>query len=258
MLETHHPRKRFGQNFLIDEMILQKIIDALKLKPEDRVIEIGPGTGALTELLMSKLSHFQVVEIDRDLVLMLKQKFPTLSVHEGDALDFNYAQLSKAPHDLRIVGNLPYNISTPLIFTLFEHIDSIKDMHFMLQKEVVDRMVATHEDSHYGRLSVMTQYFCHAQYLFTVSPHAFYPAPKVHSAFVRLTPRAPVTPAMDFRVFSNVVKEAFMYRRKQLSNSLKKFVDKSQWEGLRIDPHARPENLSVDDYVRISNSISLR
>lgn len=257
-LDTHRPRKRFGQNFLTDEMILQKIMNALNLQPTDRVIEIGSGKGALTELLLAQTQHLQVVELDRDLVAWLKQQFPSLNIHSGDALHFDYAELSKNPHDLRIVGNLPYNISTPLIFTLFESIDSIKDMHFMLQKEVVDRMTSTHNDSHYGRLSVMTQYFCEAKYLFTVFPHSFYPAPKVYSAFVRLTPRERTLKATDFDLFSDVVKEAFMYRRKQLSNCLKQYIDKPTLESIGIDPHARPENLSIDDYVRISNVISLR
>ena len=247
MTHNHH-RKRFGQHFLKDPNILQKIIRMLALQSSDRVIEIGPGQGAFTHYLLEKVVHLDAVELDRDLVAFLQNHFDQrkLTVHSGDALEFNFSALSKKPADLRIVGNLPYNISTPILFHLFSQIDCIFDMHFMLQKEVVLRLTAKIGTADYGRLAVMSQYFCDNTYLFTVSPHAFNPPPKVDSAIVRLVPkRDNRLNSQQFSAFSAVVKEAFNYRRKKLANGLKRFIDSKQLIALNINPDVRPQNISV-------------
>ena len=256
----HRPKKRFGQNFLQDAFVLQQIINAIKIQPDDKIIEIGPGQGALTTHLLSFAPHLDVVELDKDLIPILEKRFKDqITIHQADALEFDYQSLATEQDHCRIVGNLPYNISTPLLFKLFESIEIIRDMHFMLQKEVVERLTAPVGDSHYGRLSVMTQYFCHTHYLFTVPPQAFDPAPKVDSAVVRLTPKAkPDVIADDFELFSAVVKEAFTYRRKQLGNSLKKYISPEDLQRLDISPNTRAQTLSVDQFVRISNAISLK
>lgn len=259
-MKTHTPRKRFGQHFLTDSHVLQEIMDCLALQPSDRVVEIGPGQGALTSLLLPALNHLDAVELDRDLVTFLQSHFDPnkLTIHSADALDFEYSTLSHHPSDLRVVGNLPYNISTPLLFKLFSEITCIKDMHFMLQKEVVLRLTAEVGSTDYNRLSVMSQYFCDNHYLFTVPPTAFNPPPKVESAIVRLTPRAhqPLSPD-EFAVFSRVVKEAFNYRRKTLGNCLKKLISAQQLTALDIDPATRPQNVSVADFMRIARVVGV-
>jgi len=253
----HKPRKRFGQHFLMDQSVLAEIMQCLALQPDDHVIEIGPGQGALTKYLLRFVNHLDVVELDRDLVVFLREYFDPkqLTIHSADALDFPYSSLSKSPSDLRIVGNLPYNISTPLLFKLFSDIDCIRDMHFMLQKEVVLRLTATVGTTDYSRLSVMSQYFCDSDYLFTVPPDAFDPPPKVESAVVRLTPKTQhqLSPE-QFNVFSNVVKEAFNYRRKKLGNCLRRFITPEQLTALDINPNARPQDISVAEFIRISSS----
>lgn len=255
------PRKRFGQHFLTDTHVLQEIIACLALQKTDHVVEIGPGKGALTQYLLSELDHLNAVELDRDLIAYLQQHFHSnsLTIFSADALNFSYASLSKNKRDLRIVGNLPYHISTPLLFKLFSEMDTIYDMHFMLQKEVVLRLTAEMGSEDYGRLSVMTHYFCECDYLFTVPPDAFDPPPKVESAMVRLVPHQQtlLSPA-EFHAFSDVVKEAFNFRRKKLSNSLKRLIDANTLRSLRIDVNARPQDISVADYIRIGQSISVR
>lgn len=255
---THTPRKRFGQHFLKDAHVLQRIASEMRIQPNDKLIEIGPGKGALTEYLLSYVPHLEAVELDRDLIPILQQKFKDkLTIHQADALTFSFESLSTQPHDCRIAGNLPYNISTPLLFRLFDCLHGIQDMHFMLQKEVVDRITASVGDHNYGRLSVMTQYFCDTEYLFTVPPGAFEPPPKVDSAVLRLTPLTKrEESANDFGLFSAVVKEAFTYRRKQLGNSLKKMISAKQLMDLNIDPNRRAQTLCVNEFVRISNAIS--
>ena len=259
MHNTHAPRKRFGQHFLHDQNILRKIVHVIHLSREDHVVEIGPGQGALTRFLLDDVPHLDAVELDRDLVVYLREKYSSdqLSVHAGDALHFNFQQLQKNTK-LRVVGNLPYNISTPLLFHLFSQIACIQDMHFMLQKEVVLRLTAQTGDDDYGRLSVMTQYFCHADYLFSVSANAFTPPPQVASAIVRLVPKNhhPLTP-QAFQIFSDIVKEAFNYRRKKLSNSLGRLVNAERLTAIGIDSHARAENVSLADYIRIAHAISV-
>jgi 16S rRNA (adenine1518-N6/adenine1519-N6)-dimethyltransferase len=259
-MNNHYPRKRFGQHFLKDENVLRSMMQCIGLQKTDRVVEIGPGLGALTQYLLSELNHLDAVELDRDLIVILKEKFTPeqLTVHAIDALDFSYASLSKEKSDLRVVGNLPYNISTPLLFKLFSEIDSIRDMYFMLQKEVVLRLTASVGSADYGRLSVMSQYFCDNDYLFTVPAEAFDPPPKVESAIVRLIPKkqTPLTQP-QFDAFSAVVKEAFTYRRKKLGNCLKRYIDVKALEALNIDPHLRPQDVSVSEFIRISEVISL-
>ena len=257
---SHKPRKRFGQNFLHDNNVIQRIVSNINPKAGDRVVEIGPGEGALTELVLDKIGSMDVVELDRDLIPLLKIKFVSydgLSIHQADALKFDFCSLQKDEQKLRVIGNLPYNISTPLLFHLFEHNHCIKDMHFMLQKEVVDRIVANPGDSAYGRLGVMLQYYCKAEYVFTVKPGAFRPPPKVDSAIVRLIPHdKPPVDIKDFDAFSKLVNHAFTQRRKTLRNILKGQLDAEQIEALGIDPTIRPERLSLEDFTNISNVIS--
>jgi 16S rRNA (adenine1518-N6/adenine1519-N6)-dimethyltransferase len=254
----HRPRKRFGQNFLHDTHIIHKIVQAIHPQAGEQVVEIGPGLGALTQALLTSAAKLDVIEIDRDLVAGLQtlaHSYPQLNVHHADALQFNFQDLATSEDQLRVVGNLPYNISTPLLFHLLSQIQLIKDMHFMLQKEVVERMAASPGSQAYGRLSVMVQYYCQVHYLFTVKPGAFYPAPKVDSAIVRLIPyhKLPHV-AQDYAYFSDLVLHAFNQRRKTLHNSLKKLVCVQQIKLSGIDPDSRPERLSVADFVNLSNS----
>ena len=257
---AHKPRKRFGQNFLHDKMIIQKIVNSINPRQGDNIVEIGPGEGALTELVLDKIGAMNVVELDRDLIPLLKIRFVLqdgLAIHQADALKFDFCQLQEGDKKIRIIGNLPYNISTPLLFHLFDSNHCIKDMHFMLQKEVVDRIVANPGDSAYGRLGIMMQYFCHADYVFTVKPGAFRPAPKVDSAIVRLVPHDnPPVDIADFDVFSKLVNFCFTQRRKTLRNILKGQLDVSQIENLDIEPTIRPERLSLEDFTNIANEIN--
>lgn len=257
---SHKPRKRFGQNFLHDNNVIQRIVNNINPRQGDHIVEIGPGEGALTELVLDKIGAMDVVELDRDLIPLLKIRFVLndgLSIHQADALKFDFCSLQTDEKKLRIIGNLPYNISTPLLFHLFDNNHCIEDMHFMLQKEVVDRMVANPGDSAYGRLSIMLQYFCHAEYVFTVKPGAFRPAPKVDSAIVRLVPHEkPPVEINNFEEFSKIVNHSFTQRRKTLRNILKGKLDAEQIEALGIEPTIRPERLSLKDFTKIANAIS--
>ena len=257
-MSKHIARKRFGQNFLIDAQVISGIVAAVAPQRDDLVVEIGPGLGALTEPLLQRLDHLHVVEIDRDIVARLRQRFPAdrLSIHAGDALAFDFGSLAAAGRKLRVVGNLPYNISTPLLFHLAQFADRVYDMHFMLQKEVVERMVAEPGSADYGRLSVMLQYRFVMDWLFDVPPESFDPAPKVDSAVVRLIPRAPgELAARDAARFAALVAAAFSQRRKMLRNTLKGSVDEALFARLGIAPTARAETLSVADYVRLANAV---
>ncbi|MDK9726085.1 MAG: 16S rRNA (adenine(1518)-N(6)/adenine(1519)-N(6))-dimethyltransferase RsmA [Sterolibacteriaceae bacterium MAG5] len=252
----HTARRRFGQNFLVAPGVIRGIVDAIAPRRDDRMVEIGPGLGALTEPLLACLDHLHVVEIDRDLIARLRRRFPAdrLSIHEGDALAFDFGSLG-AP--LRIVGNLPYNISTPLLFHLAGFAERIGDMHFMLQKEVVDRMAAAPGSGDFGRLSVMLQYRFHVECLFPVPPEAFDPAPKVDSAIVRLIPRAAAErTARDEEVLARVVAAAFSQRRKMLRNTLREMIPADGLTALGIAPTARAEDLAVADFVALANSLS--
>ena len=256
---AHKPRKRFGQNFLHDKMIIQRIVNSINPRQGDHIVEIGPGEGALTELVLDKIGAIDVVELDRDLIPLLKIRFVLndgLNIYQADALKFDFCQLQKDNKKIRIIGNLPYNISTPLLFHLFDNSHCIQDMHFMLQKEVVDRIVANPGDSAYGRLSIMLRYFCHAEYVFTVKPGAFRPAPKVDSAIVRLVPHdKPPVNIDNFDAFSKLVNYSFTKRRKTIRNILKGQLEVSQIEALNIEPTIRPERLSLEDFAKISNTI---
>jgi len=253
---THTPRKRFGQNFLHDHNIIFNILSSLQAKPDQHWVEIGPGLGALTEPLLKIGMQLDVVELDRDLVALLKEKFKDseLKIHSGDALKFNFGALVNDNEKLRIIGNLPYNISTPLMFHLLDNAFCIDDMHFMLQKEVVDRICAVPGSKKYGRLSVMMQYHCATELLFDVPPESFEPAPKVMSAIVRLIPhQTPPVQVYDMVKLNRVVTQAFSQRRKTLRNSLKKIIDENAIIDLNIDPTSRAEVLTLDEFARLSN-----
>lgn len=252
----HQARKRFGQNFLHDPGVIERIVRAIHPKPDDAIVEIGPGLGAITEEILAVNPRLQVVELDRDLIPILRTKFfnyPEFRVHQADALKFDFSQLTDGK-PLRIVGNLPYNISTPLIFHLLSQAGVVQDMHFMLQKEVVQRMAAVSGDNNYGRLGIMTQYFCKVQPLFEVGPGAFRPSPKVDSAIVRLVPYTELPhPAKDLGTLQAVVRTAFNARRKTLRKALGGMVSVEQLQALGINDGLRPENLSLADYVSIAD-----
>ncbi len=252
----HQPRKRFGQHFLHDQQILNQLINALRLKPEDNLVEVGAGKGALTQHLLEYLPSFHVIEIDRDLIPILQNitEPHRLKIHNIDALKFDLTHLASSDCPLRVVGNLPYNISTPLLFHFFQYIGIIKDMHFMLQKEVVDRMAAEPNNKRYGRLSVMSQYHCHVTKLFDVNPEAFNPPPKVDSAVLRLTPHHTPFIVNHYADFSKIVAQCFNQRRKTIRNSLKSFLNATQIEQLNIDPQARAENVSLKQFIALANA----
>ncbi|OIQ86702.1 ribosomal RNA small subunit methyltransferase A [mine drainage metagenome] len=258
----HIPKKRFGQNFLRDPDIIRSCVDAIRPQPDDVMVEIGPGLGALTQPLLRTLNHLHAVELDRDIVSWMQGHYPEnkITIHNVDALKFDFSTLAdpaKPGEKVRVVGNLPYNISTPILFHLLESVQHISDMHFMLQKEVVERMVATPSTPEYGRLSVMLQYRLHMDYLFTVPAAAFDPAPKVESAFVRAIPHAaPPYPAGDEALFARVVMAAFGQRRKTLRNTLKGLLDDAGFAALEIGSGLRAENLSVEQFVAIANHLA--
>jgi len=244
------PRKRFGQHFLHDPLVLKRIVDAIAPARDEVVVEIGPGEGALTRPLLQRLDRLAAIEIDRDLAAALSQEFPDsrLALVNADVFDHDF---SAYPAGFRIVGNLPYNISTPILFHLARYADRVRDMHFMLQKEVVDRMVARHSTPDYGRLSVTLQVRFSMTKLFNVGPGAFRPPPKVESAVVRLVPLQERLPC-DQALFEKIVREAFSARRKTLRNALP--LAPADYVDLGIDPQLRPENLSPADYVRITQA----
>ncbi|MCH9644207.1 MAG: 16S rRNA (adenine(1518)-N(6)/adenine(1519)-N(6))-dimethyltransferase RsmA [Gammaproteobacteria bacterium] len=257
MSSPHRPRKRFGQHFLSDEFILQQMAKAIHPKPDQFLVEIGPGQGALTQHLVDQVAQLDAIEIDRDLVAWLTEHYKNKSqfhCHQHDVLKFDFHSL-KQQQKLRVIGNLPYNISSPLLFKLFDSIDLIEDMFFLLQQEVVDRLVATVGSANYNRLSVMSQYFCKATQLFEVKPTAFTPPPKVNSAFIRLQPVTRDIIANDFKKFSDLVRQAFCYRRKMIGNCLKKMLSQEQLTSLGIDPSLRPQELTVEDYIHLSNAL---
>lgn len=252
----HRARKRFGQNFLHDPQVIGRIVKAIAPKPNDLLVEIGPGLGALTEPVAEAAGHLTVIELDRDLAERLVQH-PTLAakltVHQADAMKFDFTALAQEGKKLKIFGNLPYNISTPLLFHLFQYADLIENMHFMLQKEVVQRMTASHGSKAFGRLSVMTQYYCEAMPVVEVGPGAFKPAPKVDSAVVRLLPRAVAErAAVPAEVLNRVCLEAFNQRRKTIRNCFSNFASAEQLEQLGLNPGQRPEQLAVADFVRVA------
>ena len=257
----HIAKKRFGQNFLTDQGVIYSLVEAISPKADDLMVEIGPGLGALTQPLLKKLNHLHVVEIDRDIISWMESFYPKdkLTIHNSDALKFNFAELATLSPDnkIRVTGNLPYNISTPILFHLLDNVSSIIDMHFMLQKEVVERMVADPSTSEYGRLSVMLQYRLKMEYLITVPPEAFDPAPKVESAFVRCVPHKVLPyPAKNEGLFAKIVTAAFGQRRKTLRNTLKEYLDDAGFTAVGIDSGLRAENLSVEQFVSIANFLA--
>lgn len=255
-MSAHKALKRFGQNFLVDQNIIADIVRAIRPEANDNMVEIGPGLGALTRPLLKVLNTLHVVEIDRDIIARLKTDYPQdkIVIHEGDALKFDIAQL---PAPLRIVGNLPYNISSPLLFHFADYAARITDMHFMLQNEVVERMVAAPSTPEYGRLSVMLQYRFHMEKLLDVPPESFRPAPKVDSAIVRMIPMSPQEiQVKDEALFAEVVMAAFGQRRKTLRNTLRGRLSEENFAQLGIDAQLRAENLGWPEYAKISNWLS--
>lgn len=252
-LQGHRARKRFGQNFLHDRHWIERIAKAVNATEGDDIVEIGPGQAALTRELIAGAGKVRAVEIDRDLAAWLKKTFPeSLSLIEADALTLDWTQVAKNDN-LRVVGNLPYNISSPLLFKLLEAADHVKDQHFMLQKEVVDRMVAQHGSKTYGRLSVMLQWRYRMQKLFDVPPGAFNPPPKVMSSVVRMIPKAKEeVPSVDFELFSSVVANAFSQRRKTIRNALSALLSSEEISACDVDPGARAEALPLDAFVRLA------
>lgn len=250
----HIPRKRFGQNFLQDQSIIYKIIECINPTSEQNIIEIGPGLAALTRPLIEKLSHISVIELDRDIVNFLQENFTPeqLTIHQGDALKFNF---SMNDQPIRVVGNLPYNISTPIMFYLSKF-PNIQNMVFMLQKEVVERICAKPNNRDYGKLSIMLQYKYKCRYLLDVPPESFYPAPKVDSAIVSLTPRSDYDwHNVNEEKLSIVVTKAFSQRRKTVSNSLKELFSSEQLISVGINPQLRPENIELEKYILLSQLI---
>ena len=252
-------RKRFGQNFLHDSGVIHRIDYAIAASEKDHLVEIGPGMGALTEALVTSDCQLDVIELDRDLLPGLLASFSIYSkfkLHNADALKFDFESVRSENEQLRIVGNLPYNISTPLIFKLLESAFIIKDMHFMLQLEVVQRLAAQPGNKHWGRLGIMTQYHCQVEHLFDVPPEAFNPPPKVQSAIVRLTPHtlSPYPPCSEPRL-RQVVQASFAQRRKTLRNNLKGIVSDSDLEKLQIDPGTRAETLSIQQFIAVANRL---
>ncbi|MDD2699907.1 MAG: 16S rRNA (adenine(1518)-N(6)/adenine(1519)-N(6))-dimethyltransferase RsmA [Sideroxydans sp.] len=254
----HKAKKQFGQNFLVDQNIIADIVRAIRPAADDNMVEIGPGLGALTRPLLQHLNKLHVVEIDRDIIARLKTDYPQdkIVIHEGDALKFDFATLGTP---LRIVGNLPYNISSPLLFHFAEYAASITDMHFMLQNEVVERMVAEPSTAAYGRLSVMLQYRFYMEKLLDVPPQSFRPAPKVDSAIVRMIPlQEAQIQVRDEALYAKVVTAAFGQRRKTLRNTLRDYLAENDFEQLEINPQLRAENLGVAEYTRIANFLGER
>lgn len=252
-----HPRKRFGQNFLQDQGVIDRIIAAISPSPGERLVEIGPGRGAITQALLRAAGQLDAVELDRDLIEPLARSCASvgqLTIHQADALAFDLSQLVAPGEKLRLTGNLPYNISTPLLFRFLEQKACILDMHLMLQKEVVDRIVAPPGSRTYGRLSVMIQTWCLAEALFEIPPQAFFPAPRVDSAFLRLTPLDPPPfPLQDPGHHQRLVTQAFAQRRKTLRNTLKGMATAEDYATLGIDPSQRAEELAVSTFASLAN-----
>jgi len=253
----HIPRKRFGQNFLHDASVLHDIIRAIDPRPHDTMVEIGPGLAAMTDLLVGEVAQLHVVELDRDLVERLKKRFDPsrLAIHAADALQFDFGAIPlPVGRKLRVVGNLPYNISSPLLFHLAAIAERVQDQHFMLQKEVVERMVAEPGGKAYGRLSVMLQWRYHMELLFVVPPAAFDPPPQVDSAIVRMIPHAQPLPC-DADKLEQVVQKAFSQRRKVIRNCLAGMFDEDALREAGIDPQLRPEAVALEHYVALANRL---
>lgn len=256
-MSQHRAKKRFGQNFLHDKSVIAQIVNAIKPHEGENLVEVGPGLGAMTMPVLQVCKKLTAVELDRSLIENLQTisaPVGELTLHQGDALKFDFSQLAQ-DSKLRLIGNLPYNISTPLLFHFMKWTDQIKDMHFMLQKEVVQRMAAGPGSKTYGRLSVMLQYYCQVIPLFEIYPGAFNPPPKVDSVFVRLIPHErPQVKVDDFKFFAELVTAAFNGRRKTIRNSLKKYLNEEQMQELQIDPKIRPEQLGLTQFATLANA----
>ncbi len=254
---VHRARKRFGQNFLHDAGVIQRIVDTIDPRVGENIVEIGPGKGAITRPLLERAGALHVIELDRDLIVPLRDlvtQSQVLEIHNADALRFDFSVLA-ADRPLRVVGNLPYNISTPLLFHLLDQIERIQDMHFMLQKEVVNRLAAQPGTGEWGRLGIMVQYHCRVTPLFNVRPGSFRPPPKVDSTVVRLVPHeTPPVELEDISALARISARAFSQRRKTLRNALRDIVDASVMEGLGIDPQRRPETLSLQEFAQLANA----
>lgn len=258
--QGHFARKRFGQNFLVDTGVIDAIVEAIRPQPADRLVEIGPGLGALTAPLLERVQTLHAVELDRDLIARLQQRFGSrLVLHAGDALAFDFASLADPAHigaSLRVVGNLPYNISSPLLFHLASFADDVIDQHFMLQDEVVERMVAEPGSKDYSRLTVMLQYRYAIDKLIEVPPESFEPAPKVTSAVVRMIPRAAGdVPPVDIARLGEVVTAAFSQRRKMLRNTLAAYRSRVDFDALGFDLARRAEDVPVLEYVALAQQV---
>lgn len=263
----HYAKKRFGQNFLVDKNIINQIVDSIQPLNNDLMIEIGPGLGAMTKPLLSRLDRLNVIELDRDIIPKLVKNCTfsdaankdKLIVNQTDVLKFDFEDFysrQNTDNKLRIVGNLPYNISTPVLFHLLKYRHLIQDMHFMLQKEVVDRIVSSPGNKHYGRLSVMLQTFCTTQALFEVPPYAFEPAPKVDSAILRLQPKSISENKISrFSDYEKLVRQAFSQRRKTLKNTLKNICSVEQIENAELSPSQRAEELSTSDFIKLYETL---
>ncbi len=258
----HVARKRFGQHFLHDPAIIARIVAAIDPQPEEALVEIGPGLGAITFPLLERVPELHAIEIDRDAIQHLRDHVPscaTLHIHEADVLDFALSGLRRDSRPLRIVGNLPYNISTPLLFRLIEQREHIRDLHVMLQKEVVQRMAAVAGSEHYGRLSVMLAPWLAVEPLFDIGPGAFRPPPRVVSSFARLTPHAePPVPQGHPREYAVVVAAAFSQRRKTLRNSLRPLLSEPEIAAAGIDPGARAETISPVGFAALAERLAAK
>ena len=252
---NHRARRRFGQHFLTDDGVLDRIVASVGPRREERLLEIGPGLGALTGRLLDAAGALTAIEIDRDLVRTLKERFPTLALVQGDALRFDFGALL-AGERWRVVGNLPYNVATPLLVRLLDHAANIRDMHFLLQKEVVDRLGARPSTKAWGRLSVVMQYRCEVEPLFGVEPVHFLPPPNVHSTFVRITPRPTLAPLTDPAALDTILRFAFSGRRKTLRNALKALD--LEWSAIAVDPGARPDEIDVANYLMLANALAAK
>lgn len=258
----HQARKRFGQNFLRDNNIIDQILGAIAIQKGQHWVEIGPGRGALTDPLLATGVKLDIVELDRDLVALLEQRYldhPQINIHSADALKFDFKKLVKQGKKIHLIGNLPYNISTPLMFYLLESASHIDTMYFMLQKEVLDRICAEPGTKKFGRLSVMMQYYCQTEHLFDVPPESFSPKPKVMSSIVKLTPyvQAPVT-ITDIKDLNSLVTQAFSQRRKTIRNALSKLITEQDMTDLGIDSTRRAEVLTLKTFAKLSNRLSQR
>lgn len=252
-MKGHIPKKRFGQNFLIDDYIINRIVEIINPQKNDCIVEIGPGLGALTKPILEHVAHLNVVEIDRDIIAFLEKNLGNkLTIHSTDALKFNFGGLQ---NKIRVIGNLPYNISTPLLFHLSQY-KNIQDMHFMLQREVVDRICAKPNNGDYGRLSVMLQYQFNCQKMLEVPHESFNPAPKVESAIVKLIPKvSEETINIDSKKLNQVVTSAFNQRRKTITNSLRNIISTEKLQELGIDIKKRAENLTIQEYIALAKQL---